>query len=110
FVPTYFPDAVRPEEATVIRPLGGQRMEDMGIKMVRSPSFCIEGTTDVPDSPQGRGFFIQTLQPSTGRGSNAGGAGAHPIGGKLEPDGRLRICGLAKGDYRLTVYSGDKNF
>lgn len=108
FVPTYYPNASRPEEASVIHLRPGEQREDLDIQLHRSPSFCIEATASIPEAWQ-TGFFIQGTQLRLGQTPSGNNVGFAPIGGMLAPDGKLRLCGLAKGDYRLGVYAGNIN-
>lgn len=108
FVSTYFPNATRPEEASIIRLTPGEQREDVDVRMIRAPGHCIEAQVSLPHSDEGAGFFVQTQRPSFGL-DLVGGIAGFPSGGKLGVDGQLRLCGLARDDYRITVYSGNIN-
>ena len=107
-VPTYYPSAPTAEEATVVTLGAGEQREGVDIRMVRSPSFCLEAQIDVPGQADEVSFWIQGAQPSFRMGATGGTSGIPP-GGHVGPDGKIRVCNLGPGDYRLTAFSGDLN-
>jgi hypothetical protein len=76
--------------------------------MNRSPSLCAEARVQMPDGAQEASFWIEAGESLFRLGALGGTSGA-PSGGEVSAGGRLRICGLTRGEYRLSVYSGDIN-
>jgi hypothetical protein len=102
---TYFPNGVRPEEGAVIRLAPGEQRENINIQLRSSPSFCVEAQAHLAGAATETRFLIDTTEPALGAGrSNALFSPAVP--GQVGPDGRLRICDLARGEYRLMVLPG----
>jgi hypothetical protein len=76
--------------------------------MLQSPSYCIEATLlGVGGSPD-LSYWVHEQEVSFGIGPSGGVTGVPP-GGKCGLDGKIRLCDLHPGSYRLTAFSGDVN-
>jgi hypothetical protein len=96
--PGYFPNSASMDEAETVILRAGERREGVDIRMLRSPNYCVEATLLAAGAPAALAFEFSELWPS-----NGGGAFRTPPKGKSGPDGRIRICDLAAGEYRLTA-------
>lgn len=102
--PTYYPNALVAAEATPITLRPGERRENVDIRMLRTPSLCLEAEVQLPEGEAS--FWIEETEPDAGIGPS-GGLTNRPAGGEVGPDGKLRICGLHRGEYRLTAFTGE---
>ncbi len=107
-IPTYYPNAPTPEGGAPVTLRPGEQRQGVDIRMARSPSYCVEAHIDLPSRSGERSFRIHETQPSTGMGPRGGAAIVSP-GGTVGPDGDIRVCGLHRGDYRLTAFTGNMN-
>jgi hypothetical protein len=104
FAPTYYPSSSTPEGAQPLTLQAGEIRDNVDIRALRSPSYCIEGVLGMHGPPGELRFEIFDQEPS--RGIHSGGAvfTAEPAG-TTGPDGRIRVCDLPPGQYRLTARS-----
>jgi hypothetical protein len=102
-VPTYYPGSKFAEgtEALVLRV--GEHRENIDIRLLRAPAYCVEGTLDGTRGPAALRFEIIPRQPTSGTSGNGGFYVRQP-GGVAGPDGKIRICDLAPGDYTLFAF------
>ncbi len=100
FVPTYYPNAPGPEAGSPVVLRAGENREGMDLRLLRAPSYCIEGTLEAGTGPASADFTIAGQELSTGV-SSGGGLAMAGQGGHTGPDGKFRICGLRAGAYRL---------
>ncbi len=108
-VPTYFPNSRDPDggEPVVLR--DGETREGLNIKVVRAPSFCMEGRLTGELGPHAD-FSISPVQPASGSTGASSYSYASP-GAAVPPDGKVRICDLPPGDYEIVVSeSGQATF
>src|SRR5690606_36051917 len=80
----------------------------VNIRMQASQSFCVEALANQAGVSTETNFLIDTVQPSLGSGRTGalfGRANSSHVG----QDGVLRICDLARGEYRLMVMPGGTN-
>ena len=101
FVPTYFPNSrvLEGGEPVILR--DGETREGVDIKVVRGPSFCMEGR--ITGSFGARTHFsVAPAQPTSGSVGTSSSYYGLP-GATLPPDGRIRVCDLPPGDYELVV-------
>jgi hypothetical protein len=101
-VPTYYPNSRSIDGAQALVLRSGEQRDGVDIRMVRSPSFCLEGMVEGGSRPEDLHFDIAEAQPGNGTSGNGGFYYARP-GGSPGPDGKIRICDLHPGDYELTV-------
>ena len=108
-VPTFYPNSrsIEGAESLVLR--SGEQRDGVDIRLVRTPSFCLEGAVEGGSGPAGLNFSIAETQPTSGTSGNGGFYYARP-GGNPGLDGKIRICDLHPGDYELTVqqYAKDR--
>jgi hypothetical protein len=76
----------------------------MDMRMLRSPSWCIEGVLEGGAGPAALFFWIGEREPTNGESGDSGLYMAPP-GGRSGPDGKIRICDLHPGDYQLTAFN-----
>jgi hypothetical protein len=104
YVTTFYPGVPTLDAATPIALRAGEKRDGIDLRILRSPSYCVEAVTR---SGMGTGemrFTISDRQPTSG----AVGDGMMFIGspnGKTGADGKIRACGLHPGSYVLTVHS-----
>jgi hypothetical protein len=101
-VPTYYPNVTVLEAAQpfVLRP--GEKRENIDFQVARSQAYCIDGSIQ---GLSGGAFRFQIALQKPHMGPFRDGAFYFPLpGGVTERDGKYRICGLAPGDYQLTVF------
>ena len=101
-VPTFYPNSRSMDGAEALVLRSGEQREGADIRLVRSPSFCIEALVDGA-SPGDLTWGILEAQPASGT-SGSGGFYYSIPGGKPGADGKIRVCDLHPGDYDLTVY------
>jgi hypothetical protein len=107
-VPTYYGDADSAEGAQIVSIRSGERREGVDIRMLRSPSYCIEGLLEGGSASSPLIFQIDEQAPTSGE-SGGGAVYLVPPGGATGPDGRIRVCDLHPGDYRLTAFDQTDN-
>ncbi len=107
-IPTYYRGAVSPDGGTLLILRPGEQREGVDIRMLRSPAYCLEAQLDIEGQAGDLSFWIHPTEPSFGFGATGGSPGV-PSGGEVGPDGKIRLCGLHRGDHRLTGFSGDHN-
>lgn len=98
---TYYPGTGSAEtaEAFVLNP--GERREGVDFRMQYSPSYCLETTVPWADRRDtAADFRVHEVQPLDALILHIGSSG-----GSVGQDGRIRVCDLYPGDYRLLIYS-----
>jgi hypothetical protein len=102
-VPTYYPNVTLLESAQpfVLRP--GEKRENIDFQVARSQAHCIDGRIQGVTGAGAFRFEIALQKPHMGTFRDGGMYISLP-GGVTERDGKYRICGLAAGDYQLTVF------
>lgn len=97
---TWYPNSPAREgaEPLVLRP--GEHREGMDMEVRRSTNQCVDGTVLGPNGTAAMMFRIEALQPSSGSYGDGGSYVNAPYG-TTGADGKLRICDLGPGDYRL---------
>lgn len=100
--PTYYGDSPSIEGALPVTVNSGERREGVNIRVPNATSYCVDGVLDIKGAPAAVRFEIMDLQePFNLPGTE--GIGIGPPGGTTGPDGRIRVCGLHPGPYKLTV-------
>lgn len=100
--PAFYGNTPYPEGAPAIVLLPGEERLEVDLRLRRTENYCVNAEVLVPPSAAQAEFHIETVRPSFGESNEGGLVIPHPKG-KLKPDGRLRICGLCAGVYRLAV-------
>ena len=103
FVPTFYPNVEQPEGAAPIILRSGERREDVDIRLLRVPSYCIEGSVGAGGGSITGRFMVAGAEYNPGIASG-GGMATYAPSGALASDGKLRVCGLRRGDYRLMAW------
>lgn len=104
FQPTFYPSSEDLAGAERLIFGGGEVHEDLEIRMKRTPSYCISGVTQTVGASSAAMFHLEPRWPVSG----AYGAGSTYITNpqrKTGADGRFRVCDLAPGEYRISVFS-----
>jgi Carboxypeptidase regulatory-like domain len=93
--PAYYSNSIAIEGAAPLVLRAGERREGVDIVVTRSLSYCIEGLLETGGRPAELDFTLAEESISPGDGPKPGGASG--------PDGRIRVCGLQPGQYRITA-------
>lgn len=96
--PTYYPNSTALEGGETVVLRAGERREGVDIRMAKSNSYCVEGRLDADGAPAALDFEFSEEQPS-----NSPSSFSTLPSGRSGPDGKIRLCGLHPGRYRLTV-------
>lgn len=104
FVPTYYPGVPEIEGAQPLTLRMGEHRDGIDFRLRRGPAYCIEGTIQAAGGPTAIRFQIGAARPTSGRSGSGGFYAASP-NGTVGPDGRIRLCDLAPGEYQITVHS-----
>ena len=99
---TFYPNSTVMEGAAPITITSGEHRDHVDIAVKKSPNYCVEATLTGPMGPAALDFNIEVTQPAFGSSSTGGMFGVTP-GGKSGPDGKVRICDLSPGTYRISV-------
>jgi hypothetical protein len=102
-IPTYYPGVESVAGAQTITLRSGEQRENVDIRLRKSPSYCLEGVVPGIGANAFR-FSIVEASPHSGS-SGSGGTYMGEPGGKMGPDGKLRICDLHPDSYRITIRS-----
>ena len=103
-IPTYYPRSPSLDGAERLVLRSGEVREDVDIRMLSSPSYCMEGVLRLGGRPAETYFRIEEQDVLFGLGGGGGFYGRMPAG-TTAPDGKLRICGLQPGEYKITASS-----
>lgn len=104
-VPTYFPGVASIEGATPVVLRSGEHRVSVDVRMLRAESFCIEAQVG-----RGAKTSLQIHEAELNMSmSPSGGVTGFPRTGSAPPDGRVRVCDLHPGEYRLTSIDGNIN-
>lgn len=100
-IPTYYPgvDTVAGAQTLTLR--SGEQRENVDIRLQRSAAFCLEGVLQGA-AAGGLRFSITEASPHSGA-SGDGGMYVGTADATTGPDGKVRICNLHPGQYRIHV-------
>ncbi|MBK9169000.1 MAG: carboxypeptidase regulatory-like domain-containing protein [Bryobacterales bacterium] len=98
---TFYPGTPAVEGAQPWVPRSGEQREGVDIVLLRGPSYCVSGALR---GAGGRGPLRFILEPRRLEQSSSRGTVVQ-LHGVTGPDGRIRICGLPSGEFRLTAYA-----
>jgi hypothetical protein len=101
-VPTYHPSSATLDSAEMLTLDPGEIRENVDIRIVRSPSLCLDAILASATGPRDLRFEIAETQPASGRSGNGGFYTAKPSG-RAGQDGKIRVCDLHRGDYELSI-------
>ena len=105
---SFHPNAITKETAALVSVRPGERREGVDIEVKRSLNYCMDAQLS---GPMGAGEFyfnLEGAQPAAGMSSNGGMTGGAPQG-NTGPDGKLRVCDLSPGIYRLSAQEKSAN-
>jgi hypothetical protein len=97
-VPTYYPNASSLETAVAVVPRSLEHRSDVNIRMRRAPNLCLEATLNAGATPSRMRFGIQDEQVPV---ESPQASGVPPLGGESGDNGRIRVCGLYPGRFRI---------
>jgi len=80
----------------------GEQREGVDLRLKRAPSYCLEGVLEGNSGPAVLSFTIQDQQATNGQSGDGGFFAAQPSN-MTAADGKVRICQLYPGQYKLTV-------
>jgi Carboxypeptidase regulatory-like domain len=103
-VPTYYPRSASIDGAERLTLRSGEIREGVDIQLLRSPSYCMEGVLRLGGRPAETEFRVEEQEVLFGLNGNGGFYGVVPTG-TTGSDGRMRICGLHPGAYKITASS-----
>jgi hypothetical protein len=95
--PTYFPNADSPDRAIPVQLDSNDTRDHIDIRLLRSPSYCVEGAADLPSLGVGAEDALRL--GLSDRPPSVGMTGGTLLG----PDGKFRICDLYPGEYSLSL-------
>jgi Carboxypeptidase regulatory-like domain len=100
--PTYYGDSPSIEGALPVTVNSGEQREGLNLRVPSTSSYCVDGVLGVNGAPGVVHFEIMDLQaPFNLPGTE--GIGISAPSGTTGPDGRVRICDLHPGQYKITV-------
>ena len=99
-IPTYYPNAISPTQATAIVLHSLEHRDNLDIHMQSGPSYCIDGTLLSGGKPARIHYALEEEVTS----SMHSGAGIPRKGGESDEDGKIRICDLHTGQFQLTAF------
>ena len=101
-VVTYHPSASTFETAVPVVLQSLERRENVDIQIARAPSFCVEGVLTREGQPAAMKFFVEEDDIHRLE-AHATTSVLWRTSGTAGSDGRIRVCDLAAGSYRLTA-------
>lgn len=101
--PTFFPSSSAIEGAQVLTLRSGEHREALDIFVSRTESRCLSATLQREGRPAAMRFEIGLARPTFGVHRDGGMFAVQP-NGTSGPDGAIRICDLAPGDYRIVAF------
>jgi Carboxypeptidase regulatory-like domain len=99
FEPVFYPGVASIESAQPLTLRPGEKREGIDLRITRSPSYCVEG---VVSPAAALNFQIDEAAPTSGASGNGSMFVGSPSG-QTADDGKLRLCGLHSGEYRIVV-------
>ena len=99
-VPTYYPGAADPSQATVIEvPMGGS-VQGIDVRVLKARTYQVSGV--VVGAPAGRRQGMVMLVPNS---RTAGLQSFRPLMGQWRPDGKFTVRGVSPGSYLIMANS-----
>jgi protocatechuate 3,4-dioxygenase beta subunit len=100
--PTYYGDSPSIEGALPVTVNSGEHREEVNIRVPNTTSYCVDGVLSIKGAAGAVYFEIMDLQePFDLPGTE--GMILRPASGTTGPDGRIRVCDLHPGEYKITV-------
>lgn len=101
-IPTFYPNSPALDGAMPISLRPSEKREGVDIRLLRAPSLCLEATLDNGLGPAALRFELEETETHNGSSGNGGVYFMTP-NGTAGPDGKIRICELHAGQYKLTA-------
>lgn len=99
---TYYPSADSLQAATFVTLRSGENRAGMDIQVLRSPGFCVDGTLMADGAPASLNFKV-TDELTSSANMVPGSASSGPINVSSGPDGKIRLCDLYPGQFRIAA-------
>jgi Carboxypeptidase regulatory-like domain len=99
-IPTFYPNSPALDGAMPISLRPSEKREGVDIRLLRAPSLCLEATLDNGLGPAALRFELEETETHNGS-SGDGGVYFMMPNGTAGPDGKIRICELHSGQYKL---------
>lgn len=109
YAPTYYPGVTELDGAQPLVLRAAEFRDNVDIRIRRTQSYCIAGSAQGPNGPELLRFSIRQKQPHSGHAGGGAMFMMEPTG-LTDRDGKLRICGLAPGEYHLNVWPEGSDF
>jgi hypothetical protein len=100
---TYFPAAADFENATPVVLRSLEHRQDVEIRMTSAPAYCLDATTTLEGAPAKLSYLLEEADIYRIGTRTATSLSFHGVTGVSGADGRLRVCDLAPGRYRLAA-------
>jgi hypothetical protein len=100
---TYYPSADSVQSATAIRLRSAEHRENVDIRILRSPSYCVDAVLLANGAPAGLNFKV-TDELTSSAGMTPGSSSSGPPGVAAGPDGKIRVCELYPGTFRIAAF------
>lgn len=100
--PTYYGDSPSIEGALPVTVNSGEQREDVNIRVPNTTSYCVDGVLGIKGAAGLVHFEIQDLQALFNPLSTEGMV-LSPANSITGPDGKVRVCDLHPGQYKITV-------
>ncbi|MEW5975631.1 MAG: carboxypeptidase regulatory-like domain-containing protein [Acidobacteriota bacterium] len=103
YLPTYYPGALSPQEATRIQVAPAAQLAGYDLVLFEGRGYTVSGRVLAADGkPATRAFLMSMRLPFQGTGSGFGGS-------PIDAEGNFRMDGLPPGSYRLTARAESGN-
>ncbi|MCU1237019.1 MAG: hypothetical protein JWP63_4986, partial [Candidatus Solibacter sp.] len=99
-VPTFFPNSPSVDGAMAVSLKPGEKRDGFDIRLLRAPSLCLEATLENGLGPAALRFEVEEMETHNGSSGDGGSYYAMP-NGAAGPDGKIRVCELHAGQYKL---------
>lgn len=100
---TYYPSAESVQSATAIRLHSSERRENVDIRILRSPSYCVDAVLMATGTPASLNFKV-TDELTSSAYLTPGSSSSGPPGVASRADGKIRVCGLYPGTFRIAAF------
>ena len=107
FATTYYPGADSPEGAQTLQLADGENRMGVDIAMRRAPGYCISGVLTGAAGPAAMDLELSRTQPAPALRFSIHTPQVTGPKKRFQtaPDGRIRLCGLEAGDWRIVTYA-----
>jgi len=105
---TYYPNTATSDGASPVILRSGEVRDHMDIQVRRSPQYCVEAIATNNGAPSSLSIKLTDEGAATSNmipGSSSSG----PARASSGPDGKVRLCGLFPGQFRLAAFTSGMN-